>query len=78
MGECKWKEDVDPDPIIKGLIRKTQFIHYNKKQLFKNYEYAVFAKSFQNNQKIEWIAEKRVYCIDLQELEAICTNTTSG
>ena len=62
FGECKWKDNVEPDKIVLELqerARKTEF--YGS---FSIHRYAVFAKSFKSRQKPESLT-----LFDLKDME---------
>lgn len=47
VGGCKWKEDVDPLPIVNKLTRESEVMLTRKK--FDHIEYHLIAKSFRHN-----------------------------
>ena len=62
--ECKWKDNVNVEKIIKELIEKSKFVPWNNEER-KEY-FAVFAKSFKK--KISSFEGKKVYCFDLKDI----------
>jgi len=63
--ECKWKDNVNAEKIMKNLIEKSNYVKWNNNER-KDY-YAIFAKSFRK--KINEFEGKKVYCFDLKDLE---------
>ncbi|MAF35738.1 hypothetical protein CL622_01305 [archaeon] len=69
FGECKWKDKVDAEKILKGLKEKSSYFSWpseKEKEQRKEY-FAIFAKSFKN--KVDVFEGKNVYCIDLKDIE---------
>lgn len=65
FGECKWKDRINAETIIKPLAEKSKLAQWNnegRKECF-----AVFAKSF--SLKIKEYQGKTVYCYDLKDLK---------
>ncbi len=64
LGECKWKDNVDGNQVLKELKEKTKYFEYPHK--YKNSEkyYLLVAKSFKKK-----TSEKNVYYFDLKTLE---------
>ncbi len=67
FGECKWKENVTAEKIIRDLASKTKFVLWHNTE--RKEIYAVFAKSFKS--KINEFEGKKVYCFDLSDLERV-------
>ena len=44
FGECKWKENVNPEGVLKELKEKAQYVEWNNEK--RKESYAIFAKSF--------------------------------
>lgn len=63
--ECKWQKDIDCNKIVKDLAEKSKQVRWNNEERMEYF--AVFAKSFSN--KIEKYEGKRVYCIDIKDME---------
>jgi AAA+ ATPase superfamily predicted ATPase len=70
FGECKWKEKVNSEEIVKELVRKSAYVDWNNED--RKDIYAVFAKSF--SKKIDKFDGKKVYCFDLNDLEKLMSN----
>jgi len=68
FAECKWSDKINPEEICKDLIEnKIPYVNwYNDER--KEY-IAIFAKSFKK--KIEEFEGRKVFCIDLKDLEKI-------
>jgi len=58
--ECKWKEKVDAEKILRQLKKKAEYVQWNNEQR-KDY-FAVFAKSFS-------MRSNEAYCYDLNDFE---------
>jgi len=71
FGECKWKDKINAEKIVKELIKKTDHINWpSEEDRKKRKEYfAIFAKSF--SRKIKEFEGKEVYCFDLEDIEKI-------
>lgn len=67
FGECKWKEKVDAERILKELSEKTKFVGWFNAE--RKESFAVFAKSFRK--KVREYEGKEVHCFDLKDLERI-------
>jgi len=65
FGECKWKDKVNANSILAGLIEKTKYVDWNLNE--RKDSYAVFAKSF--SKKVSEFSGKKVYCFDLKDIE---------
>lgn len=65
FGECKWKEKVNANEILKDLVEKSKHVIWNNDNR-KEY-FAIFAKSFKK--KISEFNGKKVYCFDLRDIE---------
>ncbi|MBN1169420.1 ATP-binding protein [Candidatus Micrarchaeota archaeon] len=64
FGECKWRDNVDADAVLKGLKAKAALMPWN---LGKRREiYAIFAKSFRKK-----LASEDIILYNLKELERI-------
>ncbi len=64
LGECKWKENVNPEEIALKLYEKSEYVEWHNKD--RKESYAVFAKSFKR--KISEFKGRKVYCFDLGDL----------
>ncbi|MDI6884126.1 MAG: ATP-binding protein, partial [Hadesarchaea archaeon] len=62
--ECKWRDKVDIEKVLRELKEKADFVDWRKKGR-KEY-YAIFAKSFR-----ERIEEENVLLFDLKDLENV-------
>ncbi|MBL7148214.1 MAG: AAA family ATPase [Nanoarchaeota archaeon] len=62
FAECKWKNKVNPEKLIKELKEKTKYVDWNNDKR-KEY-YAIFAKSFSKK-----IKEKNIFLFDLHDLK---------
>ena len=63
--ECKWKEKVSAESVMKDLMEKSRSVNYERnKEIF-----VVFAKSFKK--KINEFENRKVYCFDLKDIEKI-------
>lgn len=67
FGECKWKEKVNAERIVKELAEKTEYVRWNNDS--RNEQLAVFAKSF--SKKIDEFNGRKVHCIDLKDMEKL-------
>ena len=67
FGECKWKDNVSSHEIVSNLIKKTEYVDWNKSKR-KEY-FIIFAKSF--SKKVKEFEGKEVYCFDLDDLEKL-------
>jgi hypothetical protein len=65
FGECKWKENVDTEDVLKGLIKKAEYVSWNKDN--RKDRFVIFAKSFKK--KLEDYQGKKVECIDLKDIQ---------
>lgn len=65
FGECKWKERVNAEKIVKELSEKAGYVQWHNEK--RKEHYAVFAKSFKR--KVRELDGKEVYCFDLKDLE---------
>ena len=65
FAECKWKDKVDAKKVIEKLYEKSRYVQWNNENR-KEY-FAIFAKSFKK--KIEEFEGRKVFCIDLKDLE---------
>ena len=63
--ECKWKENINAEEIVRLCEEKSRFVEWNKKD--RNESFVVFAKSFEK--KIGEFNSKKVYCFDLKDIE---------
>ena len=61
--ECKYKHKVNPEPLLKELKEKAEWMDWNKEKR-KEY-YAIFAKSF---------TKKTKQCYDLKDIEKVLKN----
>jgi uncharacterized protein len=62
--ECKWKEKVNAEKILRELKEKTKYVEWNNQN--RNESFVVFAKSF--SKKIKEFQGNKVYCFDLKDL----------
>jgi len=67
FAECKWREKINAEKIIKDLIKKSRLVNWHKNKR-KEY-FVVFAKSF--GKRIDSFEGKKVYCFDLKDLEKL-------
>ena len=67
FGECKWKEKVNAETIVKELSEKAKYVKWNNKG--RKESFAVFAKSF--SRKIKEFEGKEVYCFDLEDIKEV-------
>ena len=67
IGECKWKNNVNPEAIVKDIESKSDNIIWKNEK--REEEYIIFAKSF--NKKISHYGGKKVHCFDLQDINKI-------
>ena len=65
LGECKWKEKVNPLEILKDLEEKAKLVDWNIGK--RKEKFAVFAKSF--IKKTSEFNGHEVYCYDLKDIE---------
>lgn len=68
--ECKWRSRVNAKKIIKGLLEKSRFVHWNNEKRKENF--AIFAKSF--SKRIKEFNGKKVYCFSLKDLSRVLEN----
>ena len=71
LAECKWKNNVKPEKILKELEEKAKNIEWNKNK--RREIYTIFAKNFK--EKIREYNNKKVYCIDLKDIEKYIKKT---
>ena len=69
FGECKWKDNVNPEKICKELIEKIQYVEIPNNLKNHKKELWFFAKSFKS--KIDQFEDYEVKCFDLSDLEKI-------
>lgn len=72
LGECKWKNDINPIKIMKELKEKSQYIRWACNE--RKEHYVVFAKSFKNKdiKKIKKeLNLENVYLFDLKDIEKL-------
>jgi AAA+ ATPase superfamily predicted ATPase len=69
FGECKWKDNVNPEKICKELIEKIQYVEVPNNLKNHKKELWIFAKSFKN--KIDQFEDYKVRCFDLNDLEKL-------
>lgn len=67
FGECKWKDKVDAEKIIKELNEKTKHVQWNTSR--RKEHFAIFARSFKK--RVKEFQGKKVYCLDLKDIERI-------
>ena len=65
FAECKWQSKVNPSKICKELEEKSSLVQWHNQE--RKETFAIFAKSF--SKKISEYKGKRVYCLDLKDLE---------
>jgi hypothetical protein len=63
--ECKWKDDINAEEIVKLCEERARFVEYKNKD--RKESYAVIAKSFKK--RISEFNGKKVYCFDLKDME---------
>jgi hypothetical protein len=66
FGECKWKNNVDGNQVLKELKEKTSYFEGPHNHKSNEKHYLVIAKSFKKKP-----TEKNVYCFDLKDLEKV-------
>jgi len=66
FGECKWKNNVDGNQVLKKLKEKARYFDLSNKQKFNLRYYIILAKSFKKK-----TIEKNVYYFDLNDLEKL-------
>ena len=71
FAECKWKDKVNVDEVLKDLVEKSKHVQWNNGK--RNESYAIFAKSF--NKKIKEFNGKKIYCFDLKDMENLFKQT---
>ena len=69
IAECKWKEDIESEKIVKLLAEKAKSVEWNNEE--RKEVFAIFARSFKK--KITSWEDKRVYCLDLRDIEKALT-----
>lgn len=62
--ECKWKEDIDAEEILKQLKEKSKYVDWSKKN--REEYFCIIAKSFKKKVK-----EENVLLFDLEDIEKI-------
>ncbi|MCP4219999.1 MAG: DUF234 domain-containing protein, partial [bacterium] len=70
LGECKWSEGVNAAAILKKLEERAGYIPWKGATVMKE-SYAVFARSFKDDNKPEEWNGKRVHCFDLADMERV-------
>src|SRR3989344_3735263 len=65
FGECKWRDLVDAEDILKGLIKKAEYVSWNKDN--RKDSFIIFAKTFKK--KIENFQGRKVECVDLKDIQ---------
>src|SRR3989344_2075537 len=65
FGECKWKDNVNVESIMKDLREKIEYVEWNNEK--RKESYAIFAKSF--SKKVGEFEGKKIYCFDLKDIE---------
>lgn len=68
FGECKWKNNVDGDQILKNLKEKIKYFELSNKLKISEKYYIILAKSFKKKNM-----EKNAYYFDLNDLGRILT-----
>ena len=66
FGECKWKENVNAEQIVRELSEKSKYVRWNNN---RKESFVIFAKSF--DKKIENFEGKKVYCYNLEDIGRI-------
>lgn len=64
LGECKWKDHVDPIPLLEDLQRKATYVAWPSRET----SYALFARSFSKKVSL-YAADRKVSCFDLADME---------
>jgi len=64
--ECKWKENVNAEQIVRELSEKSKYVKWNND---RKESFVIFAKSF--DEKIENFEGKKVYCYNLEDIGRI-------
>jgi hypothetical protein len=67
FGECKWRERVDAEKIVRELAEKSEFVDWFRGE--RKESFAVFAKSF--SKRIKEFEGRPVYCFDLGDMEKL-------
>jgi hypothetical protein len=65
FAECKWQSRVNAEKIAKELVEKSKYVQWHNDK--RKESLAIFAKSF--SKRIEEFEGRKVYCIDLREME---------
>jgi len=71
FSECKWKNRVNAERIIRDLVRKAEHVNWFNKE--RKEEFCVFAKSF--SKKITEFNGKKTHCFDLKDIERMLKKT---
>lgn len=71
FGECKWKEDVDGNKLLKKLKEKSKYVEWPNKKKDRKEIFVIIAKSFKNKSSI-----KNVHYYDLKTIEKIVMSNT--
>ena len=72
FAECKWKDNVNPKPLLKELYEKKEYIKWNNEK--RKESFAIFAKSFRR--KINSFEGKKVQCLDLKDIASMLKKQT--
>lgn len=65
VAECKWKEGVESEKIVALIAENAKSVEWHNKE--RKEAFAIFAKSFKK--KIVSWKDKKVYCLDLQDMQ---------
>ena len=82
IGECKWRDKINPKGIMKDLVALESQIVYRHKRDPKDYSYAIFAKSFTKKIKSFRLnsgpdsKQRTVNCYDLEDLTKMIKKMT--
>ena len=66
FGECKWRNNVDGNQILKELKEKVRYFDLSNKQKIIERYYIILAKSFKKK-----TIEKNVYYFDLNDMKKL-------
>jgi len=65
FGECKWSNKINALEVVNELSKKARYVEWVGEK--RKESFVVFAKSF--SKKIEEFEGKKVYCLDLKDIE---------
>jgi len=67
--ECKWKDKVDCEKVLKDLIEKVKHLNMREYKI----KFAIFSKSFKR--KVEEYKNYEVICLDADNIEKVIKNS---